>query len=348
MNFQKASNRLNYFFPKNRWALLVNEKDNQPTEDQLNSLIIACRHWGSQLEFPLELDRNIFDNSKEVTDYLIAKLPGMSLLYSKKQFILAREFVAGYDPFLANNLLKRKLKLVDSGWGYLIHFGGNQSSHVLKIDESPSLHFLREAVEFFYRNLFHTHELVSPETENLDLTQSQIQIIKEFEERFELSGKVSSVLNLLFTANTTEAIRQMKRDLKRDPMAIVVNCGERSIYFLEMNTTVILPPLPFAIYCLYLEQEQGFRNKSRFELLQRAQYWYSRARMIGDIDSNGLIIERCFDPRDDKPFRDAINKIKQRFVAALGDELLAQPYIISGPNGGVKRISIHRSLVSWV
>jgi hypothetical protein len=64
----------------------------------------------------------------------------------------------------------------------------------------------------------------------------------------------------------------------------------------------------------------------------------------GTEESNAINIQQWF-RGDDKPFRDAVNKTKQKIMLALGDEILAQPYLVSGPNGGNKRVSIDRRLV---
>jgi hypothetical protein len=345
VNFQKASNKLNYLFPQNRWVLLVSKPEDLPQEAQLQSLRSACQQWGSKLDFPLELDQYFFDDSHEATEYLTAKLPGLGLLKAKKLHILGQELQVGYDPFLANQLLKRKLRLSDDAWGYLIRFGGVNQSMVLNIQQNPGPQFLRDAVEYFYRNHFHSSVNTSPETEEeINLSPAQIEAIRIFEERHGITGTASSVLHLLFSANRADAIRSIKSDISREPDAIEVNCWDRSIHFLGMDRKVYLPPLPFAIYCLYLENEEGFANKHRENHKQRALYWYNRVNDAGTEETNAINIQQWF-RGDDKPFRDAVNKIKQKILLALGDEILARPYLVSGPNGGNKRVSIDRRLV---
>lgn len=115
-----------------------------------------------------------------------------------------------------------------------------------------------------------------------------------------------------------------------------------------MQLQIKLPPLPFALYCLYMEIEAGFYNKERFSYYERALYWYQRARSFNEAGEAERLLQPCFNPADDKPFRDAIRTLKRRIIASFGDENLAKHYLISGKNGSIKRIPIDRDWVQFL
>ena len=65
-------------------------------------------------------------------------------------------------------------------------------------------------------------------------------------------------------------------------------------------------------------------------------------RIVGRVDSDDRApIGYCFNIRDDKPLRDAVNKIKRDIISKVGSEEWAKPYLIRGDNGQNKRIVEH-------
>jgi hypothetical protein len=104
MQFLRCSNQLNYFFPKNSWALLIASSEELQIQSQLNSLRRTCNHWGSSLQFPLELSNDAFADSQFSMDYWETKLPGLGLLHYRKKEILASQLLKRYNPQRAAKL----------------------------------------------------------------------------------------------------------------------------------------------------------------------------------------------------------------------------------------------------
>jgi hypothetical protein len=115
---------------------------------------------------------------------------------------------------------------------------------------------------------------------------------------------------------------------------------------MDMGVTVRLSPQCFALYCMYLEVVDGITNLNRGVHKHIAIAHYQR--IMGRADSDDLgPIENCFNIHDDKPLRDAVNKIKRDIISKVGSEEWAKPYLIRGENGQNKRIAISRDLVSY-
>ena len=81
MEFQRASDRLNYFFSPHRWALPVDATNIDAISPHLQALQTACNHWGSKLEFPLQLNPQAFENTHEANEFWLQKMPGLRLLH---------------------------------------------------------------------------------------------------------------------------------------------------------------------------------------------------------------------------------------------------------------------------
>jgi hypothetical protein len=97
---------------------------------------------------------------------------------------------------------------------------------------------------------------------------------------------------------------------------------------------------------MYLEVVDGITNLNRDNHKHIAIAHYQR--IMGRVDSDDLgPIENCFIISDDKPLRDAVNKIKRDIISKVGSEEWAKPYLIRGENGQNKRIAISRDMVSY-
>ena len=97
---------------------------------------------------------------------------------------------------------------------------------------------------------------------------------------------------------------------------------------------------------MYLEVVDGMTNLNRDDHKHIAIAHYQR--IVGRADSDDLApIKNCFNIGDDKPLRDAVNKIKRDIISKVGSEEWAEPYLIRGKNGQNKRIAISRDFVSY-
>lgn len=350
MEFQPISNRLNFFFPHNCWVLLVSDHSVSPQTDRcVQSLRTTCHHWGTRLEFPLLLGETGFNNSLESEQYWQSKFPGLRMLHYRKQSILISELLSGYDPHRASQLLMQKLKLQPTGWGYLVFFGGPKESYAAVIPQMPQTQDLRTAVKGFYQThgpKLQINEAPSSMSDG-QLSAEQLQACSLFETSNGFSASVSKVFQLLINDNKKTALSAISRAINQSPSGIRVSPRNCQVYFKDMDLSVSLPPLPFAIYCLYLAKPVGFANKNRFQHKDLALSWYRRSRSTEDWEQTKVIMLYCFNPREDKPFRDAVNNANRKIKTALGDDLLAKHYTIKGKNGDIKRISLDRNLVNW-
>jgi hypothetical protein len=360
MEFQSLSNRLNYFFPSNSWGLLTADTETLNNPSFLQPLKTACIHWNTTLEFPLEMPPQAFDDSSEALNYWQQKLPGIRLLHQRKQIILARHLLQGYAPKQASELFRKKLRLAPENWGYLLFFGGLQRSFCLEFPQKPNPHDLAQAIAQFYtqygtqihrapsslntpeggENTISEPSFSLPDTESLHPFDTEL--VQRFEREMGISPSVAAILWMAVKNNREGILSQIRGSLNQEPVRIILNPANCSLEFRDMNLQIKLPPLPFALYCLYMEKESGFYNKDRFLYQDRALYWYKRARAFNEAGEAERLLQPCFNPADDKPFRDAIRTIKRRIIESLGDENLAKHYLISGKNGGIKRIPIDR------
>jgi len=338
MEFQSLSNRLNYFFPSNSWGLLSTDTETLNSLHFLRPLKTACKHWNTTLEFPLEMPATAFDDSSEALHYWQQKLPGIRLLHQRKQIILARHLLQGYAPKQASELFRKKLRLSPENWGYLLFFGGLQRSFCLEFPQKPNPHDLAQAIAQFYTK-YGTQINRAPES----LDQSDKELVQRFEREMGIRPSMANILWMAVKNNREGILSQIRGSLNQEPVHITLNPANCSIEFSEMELQIKLPPLPFALYCLYMEKEAGFYNKERFSHYNRALYWYKRVRSFNEAGEAERLLQPCFNPADDKPFRDAIRTLKRRIVESLGDENLAKHYLISGKNGGVKRIPLDRN-----
>ena len=337
MEFRRASGRLNFFFSPYRWALLVDVPADGSLDAHLQVLRTAAEHWGSKLEFPFQLNAQAFENTHEAHDYWLQKLPGLRLLHYRKQQILISDLFDGYDANRANQLLRRKLRLDQNAWAHLIYFGGPQHTFVCSFETRPESHQLRDAVTNFHTN--HVADSIAElefETDGL-----------AFGVQHGLTDLSTQSAQLILEANNSRSIGRINRALRHEYDRIRLSHIHCTIEFIEMGVTVRLSPQCFALYCMYLHEPEGFTNKNRFDYKHFAVQHYRRITGLDESEDGLSAINSCFQPRDDKPLRDAVNKIKRDIISKVGSEEWAEPYLIRGKNGQNKRIAISRDLVSY-
>jgi hypothetical protein len=333
VQFNPISNRLNFFFQPNSWALIT--ANGTFADNVVEKLKITCHHWGSSLEFPVQFNQQAFEESYEARQYWFSKLPGLALLDYRKQYILMSELMQRYNAQRANQIILQKLKLDLNCWGYLICFGGTGKSYAIRFEHQPPIAHLKSAVEDYYRL-----NIPRNNTNQTDIPQ----LLNEFEEKHQISPTISKILTLLFNDNKLNALSAINRSIQQQPSPLNIDTYDCTLHFQELNLKCQLPPLSFAIYCLYLEVEEGFSNANRNQFKQRAIEWYRRVKTSDDWES---IIESCFDEKD-KPWRDAVNNANKRIKDTLGNALITRHYTISGRNGHNKRITLDRNYLYFL
>ncbi len=339
MEFKRVSDRLSFFFSQHSWALLVDMPSDDSLDKHLQVLRTASRHWGSQLEFPFQFNAAAFENTHEAHEYWLQKIPGLRLLHSRKQEIIISDLFEGYSPKRANQLLRRKMKLDENAWAHLIYFGGPRRTFISTFQTMPEPQALRNAVVSFHEN--HVAE------SNLESEIEQRPETLSFAQKHDLLELASPNTQILLNANNSESVVRLNQVMSGESLIhIRLNYVQCTIDFQELGA-VHLSPVCFAIYCMYLNAEEGIRNKERNDSKYLAVKNYLRIRGSADIEDIPSAIHNCFIISDDKPFRDAVYKIKKEIIKTLGNNELAKQYYVTGQNGGLKRISIPREFVHY-
>ncbi len=269
------------------------------------------------------------------------KIPRLRLLHSRKQEIIIKDLYDGYDAQRANQLLRRKMKLDESAWGHLIYFGGPRRTFICTFPQMPEPQALRDAVVKFHEN--HVAESILES----EIVQSPETLA--FAEKHGLSNITPPNASIIIAATNSPSIARIDQAQELD--SIHVSHFKRTIEFSNMRKKVHLSPVCFAIYCMYLDASEGIINKERcdeeYNYEENAKYHYRRIWGSDDIEDVPSAIHNCFIISDDKPFRDAVYKIKKEIIKTLGNNELAKQYYVTGQNGGLKRISIPRQFVQY-
>lgn len=340
MDFQRASDRLSFFFSLHCWALLVDMPSDGSLDKHLQVIRTACKHWGSKLEFPFQFNATAFENNLESEEYWREKIPRLRLLHSRKQDIVLSELFEGYDPKKANRLLRRKMRLDQNAWAHLIYFGGHRCTFSCTFQTMPEPQELRNAVVHFHKN--HIAET------NLETSEKQSPQAIAFGLQQGMPNLNPLNTQIFVDANNSDSAQRLKQGASSSsPIHINVDYSNRSIKFLYCDIEVKLTPTCFALYCMYLDTPEGIVNKKRGN--KEKEKAISVYRRIRGTDASDDTIHNCFNSRDDKPLRDVLSKIKSEIIRALGEDSdLAKMYYVTGPNGGFKRIRIPREFVHYL
>lgn len=342
MSFQPASGRLNFFFGKNSW-LLLQLAETEPLPDHLTALRNACRHWGSRLAFPPALEDANFEESVDANTYWTRHFPGLALLHYRKQHILIRDLAASYNPVKTAELLCRKLKLPLQGWGYLVWIGKGNRCYALSIQDTPAPGSWHQWISSFYHaELWAPDAAVGPEAPEDPLSAAY----RQYESSHDIPAEFAPVLRFLVANDRRSALLSLLRNAEAQPVKMHLNFYRCSLEFPDLGKEVRMQPLPFAIYNLYLRQEDGFRNKERFPLRQSAAEFYRRVRSNETDPAGEAALATCFDARDDAAFRDAVYKANRAIELVLGKNGFSRWYTIRGPRGGNKQIALPRQLLA--
>jgi len=340
MRFQPASGRLNFFFGKNSW-ILIRAAEGDSDAAHLTALRNACRHWGSRLVFPPEISDANFEEGQDANAYWTRHFPGLALLHYRKQHILIRDLAANYNPTKTAQLLCRKLKLPLQGWGYLVWIGEGTKSYSLSIPDLPAVTDWHDWISAFYNS-----DRWAPVPAAEDTAEDPLaEAYRQYESSHAIPAGFASLLRFLVLNDRRSALFSMLRDAESQPVAMRLNYYRSSLVFPDLDKEVRMPPLPFALYNLYMQSEEGFRNKERFAFKQQATDFYHRLRSDETAHARKAALDACFDVRDDAPFRDSIYKANRAIEQVLGKNAFSNWYTIRGQRGGKKKIALPRHLV---
>lgn len=100
-----------------------------------------------------------------------------------------------------------------------------------------------------------------------------------------------------------------------------------------------------ALYFLYLRHPEGIAIKDLPSHIEELMDLYQSVSGRGDKDAMRLTVENLADPFQNNA-NISLSRIKKAFVEAFDDDL-AKAYYVTGERGGVRRIALNRSLVTW-
>jgi hypothetical protein len=341
MAFKPTSGRLNFFFGKNTW-LLLRLAEPEPAPGSQTALSNACRHWGSKLAFPPNIEASNFEESQDAREYWTRQFPGLALLHYRKQHILIQDLAASYQPVRAATLLCRKLKLPIEGWGYLVWIGPQNQCHAMPLANAPEGRSWHQWIaEFYQSGVWVPHASEADASDDAFLTG----LFRQYEHGNGIPEAFAGVLRFLVANDRQSDVFSSLREAEAQPAELRLNFHRCSLEFPALEKEVRMQPLVFAIYNLYLQNENGFRNKERFGLIPQAMALYRRVRSTETEQGLEAAVATCFDVRDDAPFRDAVYKANRAIEQALGKNPFSSFYTIRGPRGGKRHIILPRELV---
>jgi hypothetical protein len=135
-------------------------------------------------------------------------------------------------------------------------------------------------------------------------------------------------------------------ELLQQPSRILITPRNEPIQFLDIDASQLrLSPIEKVIFILFLETAEGLffnrmdEHKNRLsEIYEIVGHNFTLATKINTLD-------RITNPTENR-LSEIVSRIRRKLTNHLGDEL-AEHYIIDGPNGEAKKISLKRELVDW-
>lgn len=309
----------------------------------LSPLSTICKHWGCKLEFPINWEE-VDLNSSNSSDYWYGVFPGLAKLHNRKQLILISKLLQGFNPIEASKLFARKLNLNIESEGYLLYFDENRQTWCREIKPEETAYDWAEIVKESFLN--HAFSSTSDHPENIKLDNETIEWL-ESRERKNLIP--TGVLNLLHEAmqRSTAVINESEewsllREAQLEIPDLIFNRYDNTLIFDSINIQVRLSPQQMAIYYLFLNHPEGFTNKNRIPFKEEALDYYRRFKSTDNRERSDSAILNCFNPRDDKNFRDAVFGINTKIKGLFDNIDYAAPFIISGKRGEIRKITLPR------
>lgn len=111
------------------------------------------------------------------------------------------------------------------------------------------------------------------------------------------------------------------------------------------NMEIKMPPLPKTLYLFYLRHPEGVACKDLSDHKAVLEQIYSKISNSSNPEQIIRSINDLVDLRENS-IHEKFSRIKEAFVKVMALSI-AKPYLIAGPRGGVKKIDLDQSLISY-
>lgn len=143
------------------------------------------------------------------------------------------------------------------------------------------------------------------------------------------------------------ALAQVIQETRQRPFRLHINTYTNSIEFPELDVSITLQPLDFALYRLFYNHPEGFKLNERRQYLDEMRALYRGATGHDDDRINGILEPMFVLSRDNGSMNQSISRIKARFRSRMSDRNF-EPYIITGGRNQPFRITCDRNLIYLV
>lgn len=143
------------------------------------------------------------------------------------------------------------------------------------------------------------------------------------------------------------ALAQVIQETRQRPFQLHINTYTNSIEFPELDVSITLQPLDFALYRLFYNHPEGFKLNERRQYLDEMRALYRGATGYDDDRINGILEPMFVLSRDNGSMNQSISRIKARFRSRMSDRNF-DPYIITGGRNQPFRIACDRNLIYLV
>ncbi|MFZ9971470.1 MAG: hypothetical protein ACO3GK_09195, partial [Bacteroidia bacterium] len=309
--------------------LLAFEKELFPA-----SLARACRHWGSELAFPADLEGINLENSMDIRSFWHSKLPGLQYLHYRKQDILLNQLINGFDAAAASKLLAKRLRLPVTGYGYLLYIDHNKRIQSNHLTHRPASADWSQLVSGMVNSIggAEPKQLL----QNLkDLKQSG-GLPPYFYRFFQLAIDGAQGFN---SSINSEVIQPLIEAAHAVPN-LYINPYERRIAVTELGISFRLQPLQMAYYMSLYELPVG-ESLGREEMADRVHHWYQRIKSTEQAE----IMNMRFNVLDDQTHRQLKSTIRKRFKDAFQQTSYLKWYSIGGSRNNPPQILCPRDKI---
>ena len=111
------------------------------------------------------------------------------------------------------------------------------------------------------------------------------------------------------------------------------------------NMEIKMSPLPKTVYLFYLRHPEGIVLKYFSDHRQELEQIYSKIANSSNPEEIRSSINNLVNPIHNS-IHEKFSRVKEAFAKVM-DLSIAGPYLISGPRGGIKKIDLDRSLVTY-
>ena len=111
------------------------------------------------------------------------------------------------------------------------------------------------------------------------------------------------------------------------------------------NNEIIMRPLPKTLFLFYLNHPEGIAFPYLSDHRQELDSIYASITRSSNTEEIRASINNLVDMTNNS-INENCSRIKEAFLRGM-DASVAAPYLVSGPRGGLKKIGLDRSLVTW-